>query len=390
MRHVWTICLLLALAAPVCAAAPLNVTASNVTTYAQMTAQLKAEAARSPLVRVVSLGKAAGGQRDLWLVRLADPASNAEQTMRLLVLCRQHGDEPASTEAVLRLIKSVASGGDPNLRSELSHVTVYIVPMVNPDGAGTGTRGNSLGADLNRDWGIFKQPETRAVARAAKLIDPALIVDAHNWDSSDEYNADCIEVPREMETKQGRATHAMQRQEVRDLAACGYAVHPTAWGDDSDQHLAHRWFTHQNITSLLVETHSGSPANRADFERREGMYAALIHSLVRNNAAPWTRQASRVTQEAALFPLPSSPNPARLFAARSPRSARWLWAFGLYGLALWGMSLRRPKPNVHENWGKMLRTSGRYYACYSFSRKRDGTETISRSGHRKAVSRPPR
>ena len=402
MRFVWTTCLLLALAASACAAPP------NVTTYAQMTAQLKAEASKSPLVRVASLGKSAGGKRDLWLVRLADPSANIEQTMRLLVLCRQHGDEPASTEAILRLIKSAASGGDPALRSELSHVTLYLVPMVNPDGAGAGTRVNAKGADLNRDWGLFQQPETRAVARAAKLIAPALIVDAHNWDRSDTYDADCVEIPREMETKRGRATHAMQQQEVRDLAACGYAVHPTAWGDDSDPHLAHRWFTHQNVASLLVETHYGSPGDRADFERRQGMYAALIHSLARNYAAPWTRQASRATQEAALFPPPTLPGAARLLAHAPPHFARWLWIFGLYGLALWGMGLRRtretgpPAPILGSRTKRyqmrsMFRTAppelgagGRPPCRYSFSRKRDGTETISRSGHRKAVSSPPR
>ncbi|MGI4789900.1 MAG: M14 family zinc carboxypeptidase [Janthinobacterium lividum] len=387
-RFFWTICLVLILGGTLRAAAPPQNVPSPITTYAQMTAQLKAEATNSPLVRVVSIGKSGGGQRNLWLVRLADPSVVPGQTMRLLVLCRQHGDEPASTEAILRLIQSVSSGGNPALRAELSHVTLYIIPMVNPDGAGAGTRANHNGADLNRDWGLFKQPETLAVAKAAALIHPALVVDAHNWDGDDEYNADCIEIPREMESRQGRATHAMQQQAIRDLALSGYAVHPTAWGEDTDPHLAHRWFTRQNITSLLVETHYGSPANKADFERREGMYEVLIHSLTRHYAAPWTRQASRSTQEASLFPLPSQPGTVRLAAKSSLHSPRWLWAFALYGLALWGMSLRGknaleadlPKPEAVK----------RPIARYSYSRKRDKTETISRSGQRKAVSLPPR
>ncbi len=386
MRFFWTIWLLLT-AASADAAAP-----AHVTTYAQMTAQLHAEAVRSPLVRVAPLGKSAAGKRTLWLVRLADPAAETGKTTRLLVLCRQHGDEPASTEAMLRLIQSLASGGDPALRSALSHVTLYLVPMVNPDGAGAGTRVNGRGADLNRDWGRFTQPETRAVARAANLIRPALIVDAHNWDGDDEYNADCIEIPREMETKRGQAAHALQQQARRDLTACGYAVHPTAWGEDANPHLAHRWFTHQNIPSLLVETHSGSAANRSDFERREGMYTALIHSLVRHYDAPWMGEVSPVTQEAALFPLSPAPKAAVRVASLPKRFAAWLWAAGLYGLALWGMSLRRSEPRRQS--GKMLRHPIRYahcyYAHYYSSRNREGTETILRSGQRKAVSSPPR
>ena len=355
----------------------------SITTYAQMTALLQADAKRSALVRVVSAGRSAGGKRSLWLVRIADPQTDPEQTMRLLVLCRQHGDEPASTEALLRLIHGVAAGGDPALRSALTHVTLYVIPMVNPDGAGAGTRRNSAGADLNRDWGVFQQPETRAVAAAVKLIHPALIVDAHNWDGTDEYNADCLEVPREMVTAQGRAAHALQRQALGDLAASGYQVHPTAWGADSDPHLAHRWFTKQNIGSVLVETHYGSPADRADFERREGLYTALIHSLVRHYTSPWTKQASAATEEAALFPMPAASPAARRTASAPAHLPRWLWAFGLYALAVWGMSLRgRQKESVPKAY--------RPVAYYSYPRKQDKTETVSRSGQRNAVSLPPR
>ena len=329
--------LLLALVLPARAAMPLNVTS-----YARMTAQLRADVARSPLVSLASLGKSATGRRQIWLVRLRDPKADPKQTVRLLVMCRQHGDEPASTEALLHLIQSLASGGDPALRSELAHVTLYIAPMVNPDGADAGTRVSGVGADLNRDWGVFAQPETRALASAASSIQPALIVDAHNWDGYDTYNANCIEIPREMETPSGRAAHALQQQAVRDLARCGYVVHPTAWGDDSNPHLAHRWFVHFHMPSLLVETHSGSPSDRADFERRQGMYVALVHSLVRHSDAPWLHQPDdHETQEAALFAPPTLPVAFLRTAALPKHSFRWLWALGVYAFALWAMSLRQ-------------------------------------------------
>ena len=357
--------LLLAFVLPAHAAAP-----ALVTSYARMTAQLRTDAARSPLVSLVSLGKSATGRRQIWLVRLRDPKADPKQTVRLLVMCRQHGDEPASTEALLHLIQSLASGGDPALRSELAHVTLYIVPMVNPDGADAGTRVSGVGADLNRDWGIFAQPETRALASAASAIRPALIVDAHNWDGYDTYNANCIEIPREMETPSGRAAHALQQQSVRDLALCGYVVHPTAWGDDSNPHLAHRWFVHSHIPSLLVETHSGSPSDRADFERREGMYAALVHSLVRHSDAPWLHQVPNAheTQEAALFAPPAAPADLGRTAALPKRSFRWLWAAGVYAFALWAMSLRQRGLNPPAPPRPCLRV--RPAARYSYPQKR--------------------
>lgn len=321
----------------------------NVTPYARMTAQLKADAARCPLVRVAPVGKSAKGGRELWLVRLAAPTSDPSQTIRVLVLCRQHGDEPASTEAVLGLIHRLAGGGDPALRGALAHVTLYIVPMVNPDGAEADTRANGVGADLNRDWGVFHQPETRAVAHAARLIRPSLVIDAHNWDGDDEYNADCLEVPREMASAQGKEAHAFQRLAARDLAACGYPIHPTAWGADADARLAHRWFARQNVLSALVETHSGSPADMTDFQQRQGLYAALIHGLVRRYAASSTAERSKLdalegsaagdVHEAALFPAPAVPASRHTPAPPRGRSLAWLWAIGAYALALWGAGL---------------------------------------------------
>lgn len=396
----------------------------NVTPYARMTAQLKADAARCPQVRVTSLGKSAKGGRDLWLVRLAGPASDPAQTIRVLVLCRQHGDEPASTEAVLGLIHRLAAGGDPGLRTALSHVTLYLVPMVNPDGAEANTRINGVGADLNRDWGIFHQPETRAVARAAHLLRPNLIIDAHNWDGSDEYNADCLEVPRETETGQGKTAHALQRLAIRDLAACGYPVHPTAWGLDTDPRLAHRWFARRNLLSALVETHSGSPSDKADFQGRQGLYAALIHGLVRRYSASYAAEKPQldslegykggISHDADLFP-PLPRTAVRLSSAtRHGRSLLWLWALGAYALALWGAGLRThpatsrfPSRPCSQGLSGGCNGRGRSFpdpspACGSFAlprlrpgrysspKKRDGTHIKVRSGHRKAVSIPPR
>ena len=364
----------------------------NVTTYAHMTAQLRADSARCPLIRIVSIGKSGGGRKDLWLVRIAAPSKDTSATIKLFVLCRQHGDEPASTEAVLSLIHRLANGSDPLLRRSLGHVALYLIPMVNPDGADANIRTNAVGADLNRDWGVFHQPETRAVAKAAALIHPNVVVDAHNWDGSDEYNADCIEVPRETQTALGRADHTLQQNAVRQLAACGYAVHPTAWGPDTDPYLAHRWFTRKSFLSLLVETHSGATIDRSDFQRRQGLYVALIHGLVDHYSTVYAVEKPRMEalegasvgsgREAKLFdPVPTQkPLPA---AAHQANSYAWLWALGVFGLALWG---GKRVSDVGDPREAIVRLPGRY----SVARKREGTETRARSGQRKPVSIPPR
>ncbi len=347
--------------------------APGVTGYAPMTARLRADAARSPWLRLASVGKSARGGRDLWLVRAADPAADQAKTLRILVLCRQHGDEPASTEAVLDLVHRLAVGGDPSLRASLARVTLYVMPMVNPDGAEAGTRANGLGADLNRDWGVFRQPETRAVADAARRLSPHLVIDAHNWDGNDEYDADCLEVPRESATPEGRAGHALQQEAVRALAADGYPVHPTAWGADSDPRLAHRWFARRGVLSALVETHAGLPTNRADFERRQGMYVALIHALARDWAASpmtrkrdlgaWEADASAPAGDALLFPSPPA-SPHVLHIASASRRAFpgwWLWPLLSFGLALWaGRAPSRAEEKAEKAAIGTGRAPGRY------------------------------
>jgi len=267
--------------------------------------------------------------------------------------------------------------------------------MVNPDGADANARSNAVGADLNRDWGIFHQPETRAVAAAAKLICPNVVIDAHNWDGNDEYNADCLEVPRETSTPLGKIGHTLQQLAVRQLADCGYTLHPTAWGSDADPHLAHRWFAQQGIASALVETHFGEPSDSGDFQRRQGMYVALIHTLANHFAHAPMNEIDRLdtlegltngnVREAKLFPpIPSAPSATLSFPR--PKSYLWLWALSTFGLALWG-GVRRPL--AHSDDRAEVGTV-RLPRRYSHSRNREGTETRVRSGQRKAVSMPPR
>ena len=330
--------------------------AEAVTSYPRMTAELQSEARRSPWVRLTALGRTPAG-RTLWMARVTDPAEPpAAQTVRLLVLCRQHGDEPASTEAVLRLLRRLTDGGDPELRAALRRVTLYVIPMVNPDGAAAGTRANGAGADLNRDWGVFSQPETRVVARAVARLRPHIVVDAHNWDGGDHYNANCIEVTRDGRARQGQAAQALQAVGVSQLTSSGYAVAATSYGPEADPHLAHRWFTQRGILSCLIETHSGDPRDAADFQRRQGVYIALIHALTRRYAdargsLDTLEGYRRVSvQDARLFP----PRPtARMEAlpAHPVKPLVWLWSLCAYGLTLLAAGLCRPAAKITGDSG---------------------------------------
>lgn len=84
----------------------------------------------------------------------------------LVVIGRQHPPEVTGSQALMPFVDALA-GDTAQARHFRRHTRVLVVPVVNPDGVAEGHwRGNAHGVDLNRDWGRFTQPETRAVRDA--------------------------------------------------------------------------------------------------------------------------------------------------------------------------------------------------------------------------------
>jgi hypothetical protein len=130
--------------------------------------------ARPGFITVTEEGRSTEG-RKLFLVRLN--RGGAKARFRVLYYAQQHGDEVAGKDAQLTLIRDLAE--HPELLPE--DVDLYLMPMVNPDGAEARRRVNGLGADLNRDHLLLAQPETRALWRVARRIRPHLAVDSHEF-----------------------------------------------------------------------------------------------------------------------------------------------------------------------------------------------------------------
>lgn len=158
------------------------------TRYAPMLARLNAlldydKTEGAGRMQLSSLGLSVKG-RQIWMVTLHDAPAPAkplgEEPKRLLYLCRQHGHEPASTEGALTFLTELVHAA-PNsaLAQTLKHVTVYVVPMANPDGSEAFLRHNARGKDLNRDWLKRTQPETQAWYRAVMTLRPDLMTDQH-------------------------------------------------------------------------------------------------------------------------------------------------------------------------------------------------------------------
>jgi predicted deacylase len=89
------------------------------------------------------------------------------QGPRVLVIGSIHGDEPAGI-AVVRALEREHPTAD-----------LWLVPDLNPDGHAADTRANAHGADLNRDFGAFTQPETRVARSVVRRVHPRFTIWFH-------------------------------------------------------------------------------------------------------------------------------------------------------------------------------------------------------------------
>lgn len=145
--------------------------------YGAMQTFLKSVDGKGP-VRVSVAGRTTQG-RDVYLVRLS---RSETPSWKVLFYAQQHGDEISGKDALLYLIRDIAA--NPELLPR--DTEVWMLPMMNPDGAEAGTRVNGAGVDLNRDHMTLAQPETQALHRVVQRVRPDVAVDCHEFGRSSE------------------------------------------------------------------------------------------------------------------------------------------------------------------------------------------------------------
>lgn len=145
--------------------------------------------------------------------RLADPASLGPEEARALVAegktvalvtCTIHSTEVGSTQMAMELAHQLATTEDPQVTGWLEDVILLLVPSINPDGQelvidwynrylGTEYEGGHMpwlyhhyvGHDLNRDFFMLTQAETRAINGIVyHRWHPQLFLDEHQMGST--------------------------------------------------------------------------------------------------------------------------------------------------------------------------------------------------------------
>jgi hypothetical protein len=147
-------------------------TLKRTVSYAEMEAFLAGVSGKGPITTSVE-GTTLQGRS----VHLVHATRGRTPALRILFYAQQHGDEVSGKDALLYMVRDIAR--DPGLLP--ADVDLWILPMMNPDGAEAGTRRNASGADLNRDHMVLEQPETQALHRVVRRVRPHLAVDCHEF-----------------------------------------------------------------------------------------------------------------------------------------------------------------------------------------------------------------
>lgn len=143
--------------------------------HGKLKEHLKALQARFPdQLRLEKAGESVEG-RDIFLVSIG------RGVRRVMLWSQMHGNEPTATSALLDIIAYLLQQQDqPFVRELLDGVTLYAIPMLNPDGAEYDQRRNVQGLDINRDARDLASPEARLLKSVRDRLNPDFGFNLHD------------------------------------------------------------------------------------------------------------------------------------------------------------------------------------------------------------------
>ena len=98
---------------------------------------------------------------------------------RVLLWSQMHGDESTASMALADLLQYLHAG-DERTRRWAEQLTIYMIPMLNPDGAERFQRENALGIDVNRDARSLATPEARTLKAVRDRLQPQFGFNLHD------------------------------------------------------------------------------------------------------------------------------------------------------------------------------------------------------------------
>ncbi len=150
---------------------------SRVSTSAEISDYLAALVAETPGTRLDRLGSSEQERPIEALVFAAEAEASSPPRLKIMIVGSQHGAaEPAGGEAMLVIARELAAGA---LKPLLDDVDVVLIPNANPDGRDLKRRANANWININTDFVLATQAETRVLKGALHRYAPDALLDSH-------------------------------------------------------------------------------------------------------------------------------------------------------------------------------------------------------------------
>lgn len=320
--------------------------------YAEAVKYFQTLSAASPRAELVEFGETFEGRKLHYLIigskdnvagheeirdkigRLADPrklssraeARNIVQNTPLIIwmLYGIHGDELSSTDAALALAYQLVAGEDEQTGSIRAQALVCIHPMENPDGrerflaqmqqwkgAVSSTdvqsishtsvwpwgRGNHYLFDLNRDWILLINPESRARVHEILSWYPQLMVDSHEMGALNTYLFSPGREPVNplISSTLKQWSHRFAADQAKAFDQFGWSYYTREWLDEWYPGYGSEWPTLLGAVGILYEQAGtdGSSVKRRDgtlLSYRESVHHQFISSMANISTATKNRR----------------------------------------------------------------------------------------------------
>jgi hypothetical protein len=128
------------------------------------------------LFELREVGKSAEG-RSINLIKLGHGPT------KIFMWSQMHGDESTATRALLDMVNMIGSDHSESFRKAvIQRTTLFLLPMVNPDGAERCQRRNAQDIDINRDAVALQTPEGRTLKSVRDELEPKFGFNLHDQD----------------------------------------------------------------------------------------------------------------------------------------------------------------------------------------------------------------
>lgn len=220
--------------------------------------------------------------REIYLVRVG------QGDEKVLLWSQMHGNEPTATMALFDIFNYLTRAQDEARQKILNNLTLYFIPMLNPDGADKFQRRNAIDIDINRDALRLQSPESRILKETRDKIDPEWGFNLHdqNHYTSAGKSAESASISflapaynEEKEWNPGRTkamqlictmNEVLQKYLPNKIGRYSDEFEPRAFGDNIQ-----KWGTN----TILIETGGLGNDPEKQFLRKLN-YEALLQALV--------------------------------------------------------------------------------------------------------------